>query len=62
MHVDNFYAKTLLVILKYLSKTSSFLFLSNLVILTTTLFYLALTALKLLLLVVQPTKPLSPRD
>ena len=62
MHIIQLYAKTHWCSLKNLRKSSSSSFWSSLVICTATIFYLALVALGLILLVDHSTKPLSPGD
>ena len=56
------YAKIQWCSLKNLSVSTSFSFWSSLVICTATLFYFALVHLSFFLLIVLPTKPLSPGD
>ena len=62
MYITHVYAKIHLDSLKILSKPSSFASWSSLAVCTATLFYFALVILGLFLLVVHPTKPLSPID
>ena len=62
MHIIQPYAKTQQCSMKDLIESSSFSFWSSLVICTATLFYFALVPMSFLLLVVLPTKPLSPGD
>ena len=62
MHIIQLYAKTHWCSLKNLSKSSSSSFGSSLVFCTATMFYLAILPLIFLLLIDQPTKPLSPGD
>ena len=56
------HAKTQCCSLKNLSESTSFSFWSSLVICTATLFYFALVPMSFFLLVVLPTKPLSPGE
>ena len=60
MHMIQLYAKTHWSSLKYLSESTSSSFCSSLVICTATLIYFALVPMSFFLLVVLPTKPLSP--
>ena len=62
MHTIQLYEKTHCCSLKNLSESTSFSFWSSLVICTATLFYFALVPLSFFLLVVLPTKPLSPGE
>ena len=60
MHIIQLHAKTQCCSMKNLSESTSSSFWSSLVICTATIFYLALVALGLILLVDHSTKPLSP--
>ena len=62
MHMIQLYAKTHWYSLKYLCESTSSSFCSSLVICTATLFYFALVTPNFFLLVVLPTKPLSPGE
>ncbi len=62
MHTIHLQAKTQCCPLKHLSELSSFPFWSSLVICTATQFYFALVSLSFFLLIVLPTKLLSPGD
>ena len=62
MHTIHLQAKTQWCSLKKLSGSTSFAFWSNLVICTTTIFFLALVTLSFFLLVALPSKPLSPGE
>ena len=62
MHIIQLYAKTHWCSLKNLRKSSSSSFWSSLVICTATLIYFALVPMSFFLLIVLPTKPLSPGD
>ena len=62
MLIMQLHAKTQWCSLKYLSESTSFSFWSSLVICTATLFYFALVPMSFFLLIVLPTKPLSPGD
>ena len=62
MHMIQLYAKTHVYSLKDLSKPSSFTLWPSLAFSTATLIYFALVPMSFFLLVVLPTKPLSPRE
>ena len=62
MHIIQLHAKTQCCSLKNLSESTSSSFCSSLVICTATLFYFALVPMSFFLLIVLPTKPLSPGD
>ena len=62
MHIIQLHAKTQWCSLKDLSESTSFPFRSSLMICTATLFYFALVPLIVFLLIVLPTKLLSPGD
>ena len=62
VHIIQLHAKTQCCSLKNLSESTSFSFWSSLVICTATLFYFALVPMSFFLLIVLPTKPLSPGD
>ena len=62
MHIIQLYAKTHECSLKNLSKSSSFALWSSLAFSTATLIYFALVPMSFFLLVVLPTKPLSPGE
>ena len=62
MHIIQLHAKTQCCSLKNLSESTSSSFWSSLVICTATLFYFALVPMSFFLLIVLPTKLLSPGD
>ena len=62
MHIIQLYAKTYECSLKNLSKTTSFTLWSRLAFSTATLIYFALVPMSFFLLIVLPTKPLSPGE